>query len=67
MYLIRLEIAVSHPMTLLRERVSKRIQEGNIIRLHSLTQVGWYLFITKFSMKYFRPDDPPTMQERQNL
>jgi len=60
-------VDLSHPMTLLRERVSKRIQEGNIIRLHSLTQVGWYLFITKFSMKYFRPDDPPTMQERQNL
>jgi hypothetical protein len=60
-------VDLSHPMTLLRERVFKKIKEGDIIRLHSLTQVGWYLFITKFSMKYFRSDDPPTMQERQNF
>lgn len=60
-------VDLSRPMTLLRNRVLKRIEEGDIVRLHSLTQIGWYLFITKFSMNYFRPDDPSTMLERKDI
>ncbi|MDF5732594.1 MAG: hypothetical protein PUP92_32520 [Rhizonema sp. PD38] len=60
-------VDLSRPLTLPRYRVFKQIQDGNITRLHSLTRVGWYLFITKFSMKYFRPDDSSTMYTRQHL
>ncbi|MBW4450753.1 MAG: hypothetical protein KME38_28990 [Spirirestis rafaelensis WJT71-NPBG6] len=60
-------VDISRPMTLLRSRLLKRIKDGDITRLHSLTRVGWYLFITKFSMKYFRPDDSSTLYERQHL
>jgi hypothetical protein len=57
-------VDLSHPMTLPRERVAKKIEAGDIVRKHSLTSKGWYLFVTKFSMKYFRPDDPETMRLR---
>lgn len=47
-----------------RDRVFKNLEESKISRAHSLTQIGWYLFITKFSMNYFRRDDPDTMKKR---
>jgi|GEM_PF-2000921 len=59
-------VDLGHPMTLPRDRMFEKIERGDITRLHSLTQIGWYLFITKFSIKYLRPDDPTTMQERQS-
>lgn len=59
-------VDLSRPMTLLRNRVVEKINNGNISKKHSLTDKGWYLFITKFSMKYFRPDDFGTMQLRKN-
>ncbi|MCA6586548.1 MAG: hypothetical protein IM531_04835 [Pseudanabaena sp. M090S1SP1A06QC] len=59
-------VDLSRPMTLLRNRVIEKINNGDISKKHSLTDKGWYLFITKFSMKYFRPDDFGTMQLRKN-
>jgi hypothetical protein len=53
-------------MTLPRNRVFEKINNGDISKKHSLTDKGWYLFITKFSIKYFRPDDFDTMQLRKN-
>jgi len=57
-------VDLSRPMTLPRERVFKKLESGDISRRHSLTSRGWYLFITKFSMKYFRPDDPDNFDLR---
>jgi hypothetical protein len=57
-------VDLSHPMTLPRQRVKERIEMGQVLRRHSLTQKGWYLFITKFAIKYLRPDDPSTMEQR---
>jgi len=57
-------VDLSHPMTLPRQRIEKRIEEGNISRKHSLTDKGWYLFITKFAIKYLRSDDFETMNQR---
>jgi len=58
-------VDLSRPMTLPRDRVFEKIYNGDISKKHSLTDKGWYLFITKFSMKYFRPDDSATMQLRK--
>ena len=57
-------VDLSYPMTLPRQRIEKRIEEGNVSRKHSLTDKGWYLFITKFAIKYLRPDDSTTMSQR---
>lgn len=57
-------VDLSHPMTFPRDRLLHKIESGQISRKHSLTQKGWYLFITKFSMKYCRPDDVETMNLR---
>jgi len=59
-------VDLSRPMTLPRDRVFEKIDDGDISKKHSLTDKGWYLFITKFSMKYFRPDDFGTMQLRKD-
>jgi hypothetical protein len=58
-------VDLSHPMALPRLRIHKNLEDENISRNHSLTDRGWYLFITKFAMKYLRSDDPDTMNERQ--
>jgi hypothetical protein len=60
-------VDLSNLMTLRRNRILSQIQTGAISRMHSLTQVGWYIFITKFSMKYFRPDDPENMRSRKAM
>ena len=57
-------VDLSRPMTLSRNRILSNLHSENIIRKHSLTDKGWYLFITKFSMKYFRSDDLGTMNQR---
>ncbi|MDZ8083146.1 MAG: hypothetical protein RMX35_29285 [Nostoc sp. DcaGUA01] len=57
-------VDLSHPMTLPRQRIKKRIEEGSVSRKHSLTDKGWYLFITKFAIKYLRSDDFETMSQR---
>jgi hypothetical protein len=57
-------VDLSRPVTLPRERIQARLEEGLVHRLHSLTQKGWYLFITKFAMKYLRSDDLDTMKQR---
>ncbi|MBE9050609.1 hypothetical protein IQ243_09320 [Nostocales cyanobacterium LEGE 11386] len=57
-------VDLSHPMTLPRHRIEKRIEEGSVSRKHSLTDKGWYLFITKFAIKYLRSDDFETMSQR---
>lgn len=57
-------VDLSYPMTLPRERILHKIDSGDVKRVCSLTQRGWYLFITKFSIKYFRPDDTETMAQR---
>jgi hypothetical protein len=57
-------VDLSNPITLPRERIEKQIEEGRIYRKHSLTDKGWYLFITKFALKYLRPDDLETLQQR---
>ncbi|QSJ15950.1 hypothetical protein JYQ62_29830 [Nostoc sp. UHCC 0702] len=57
-------VDLSHPMTLPRHRIEKRIEEGSVTRKHSLTDKGWYLFITKFAIKYLRNDDFETMSQR---
>jgi len=57
-------VNLSYPVTLPRQRIKKRIEEGNISRKHSLTDKGWYLFITKFAIKYLRSDDFETMAQR---
>lgn len=57
-------VDLSHPMTLPRQRIEKRIEEGNVSRKHSLTDKGWYIFITKFAIKYLRSDDFETMSQR---
>jgi len=59
-------VDLSRPIALPRKLLLKRIKEGQIIRSHSLTQAGWYLFITKFSLLYFRTDDQDTMSSRQS-
>jgi hypothetical protein len=60
-------VDLSNLMTLRRSRVFHQIQTESISRMHSLTQIGWYIFITKFSMKYFRPDDPENMRLRETM
>ena len=57
-------VDLSHPMTLPRQRIEKRIKEDNVSRKHSLTDKGWYLFITKFAIKYLRSDDFETLSQR---
>lgn len=57
-------VDLSRPMTLPRQRIAKRLDDRDLARRHSLTQKGWYLFITKFAMKYLRPDDMETMNQR---
>ncbi len=57
-------VDLSHPMTLPRQRIEKRIEENSVSRRHSLTDKGWYLFITKFAIKYLRSDDFETMSQR---
>jgi hypothetical protein len=57
-------VDLSRLMTLPRKRILAKINEGSIGRKHSLTDKGWYLFITKFAMKYLRSDDPETMGQR---
>ncbi len=57
-------VDLSHPTTLPRQRIEKRIEEDDVSRKHSLTDKGWYLFITKFAIKYLRPDDSETMVQR---
>jgi hypothetical protein len=57
-------VDLSHPMTLPRQRIEKRLAESLVVRKHSLTDKGWYLFITKFALKYLRPDDLGTMNQR---
>ncbi|AFY70599.1 hypothetical protein Pse7367_2338 [Thalassoporum mexicanum PCC 7367] len=57
-------VFLSQPMSLRRDRVIKSMENSAIKRVNSLTQFGWYYFITKFSIKYFRPDDPTTMESR---
>lgn len=57
-------VDLSRPMALPRKRVFEKLELNTIVRKHSLTSRGWYLFITKFSMKYFRPDDSETMESR---
>ncbi len=57
-------VDLSHPITLPRKRMIAKIQEESISPKHSLTDKGWYLFITKFATKYLRSDDPETMGQR---
>jgi hypothetical protein len=57
-------VDLSRLITLPRQRIIKRLDDRDIARQHSLTQRGWYLFITKFAMKYLRSDDPETMSQR---
>jgi hypothetical protein len=57
-------VDLSRPMTLPRQRIEKRIEVGNVSRKHSLTDKGWYLFITKFAIKYLRSDDFETLSQR---
>lgn len=57
-------VNLSYPMTFPRKRMLTKMQEKSISRKHSLTDKGWYLFITKFAMKYLRSDDPETMGQR---
>lgn len=57
-------VDLSYQMTLPRQRIEKRIEEGSVSRKHSLTDKGWYLFITKFAIKYLRSDDFETMSQR---
>lgn len=52
------------PSALPRERVLQNIKNNSIIRHYSLSQIGWYLFITKFSLNYLRSDDSDTMRSR---
>lgn len=57
-------VDLSHPVTLPRQRIEQRIEDGDVLRKHSLTAIGWYLFITKFAIKYLRSDDLSTMNQR---
>lgn len=57
-------VDLSHFVTLPRSHVETQLKSQEISRIHSLTLIGWYLFITKFSIQYFRPEDPSTHAER---
>jgi hypothetical protein len=52
------------PSALPRERILQKLENNSTTRAYSLTQIGWYLFITKFSLNYLRSDDSDTMSSR---
>jgi len=60
-YFIDLSIINTFP----RELVMKKIEERKIMKKSSLSDFGYYLFLSKLTLRLMRPEDPETQKERK--
>ena len=59
-------IDFSMPVTYDTNLIKKQIQKGNINRIASLSQIGYYLLLIKLNIYLMRREDPITMGQRKN-
>ena len=59
-------IDFSMPVTYDTSLIKEQIEKGNIIRIASLSQIGYYLLLIKLNIYLMRREDPVTMGQRKN-
>lgn len=59
-------IDFSMPVTYDSDLIKTQIENGNINRIASLSQVGYYLLLIKLNIYLMRREDPVTMGQRKN-
>lgn len=59
-------IDFSMPVTYGTDLIKNQIEKGNIHRVASLSQIGYYLLLIKLNIYLMRREDPVTMGQRKN-
>lgn len=59
-------IDFSMPMTYTSDLIKGQIDQGQIKRIASLSQIGYYLLLIKLNIYLMRREDPVTMSQRKN-
>ena len=59
-------IDFSMPVTYDSDLIKTQIENGNINRIASLSQIGYYLLLIKLNIYLMRREDPATMGLRKN-